>query len=143
MRRPNYPAIAGYGRGMISRRTVLRMQAYYYIGAGALPLLSRRAFEAITGPKRDWWLVQMVALLAIVNGSTIAIGTRSKSKLSAQTRTLARSSALAFALIDTVYALDGTISKMYLVDALLEAAFILGVECGTHDDDARQWNATK
>lgn len=57
-------------------RTALQLQGAYYIATGMWPLMSRRAFEAVTGPKTDWWLVQMVGLLAVSIGTTIAIGAR-------------------------------------------------------------------
>jgi len=53
------------------RRTALAIQAGYYIVSGLFPLVSRRGFEILTGPKRDWWLVQMVALLAVSAGAAI------------------------------------------------------------------------
>ena len=38
-------------------------QGGYYVATGVLPFVSRRAFEALTGPKREWWLVQTVGAL--------------------------------------------------------------------------------
>lgn len=60
------------------RRRTLRFQAAYYIVTGAIPLLSRRAFESLTGRKHDWWLVQMVALLAVSNGIAVGVGSRAE-----------------------------------------------------------------
>jgi hypothetical protein len=105
------------------RRAVLRAQAAYYIATGAWPLLSRRAFEAVTGPKADWWLVQMVGLLAATIGTAIAVGTKDE-RPAAAVRTLAVLSALSFAGIDTVHAVRGRISKIYLGDAAVELLFI-------------------
>ncbi len=109
---------------MSNRRTnALRFQAAYYIATGAAPLLSRRAFEAVTGPKRDWWLVQMVGMLAVGNGIALAAGSASAARgrdPSRETIALSLCSALAFATIDTVYALKGRIAPVYLADAALE-----------------------
>ena len=102
-----------------SRRAALHVQAAYYIATGVWPLMSRRAFERVTGPKADWWLVQMVGLLAVSAGATLAVGARDE-RPSAATRTLGVLCALSFAGIDTVHALRGRISKIYLADALVE-----------------------
>ena len=98
------------------RRAALQLQAAYYIGTGLWPLASRRAFEAVTGPKTDWWLVQMVGLLAATIGVSLSAGAREEPP-SAPTRTLALLSALAFAGIDITYALRRRISPIYLADA--------------------------
>lgn len=111
---------------MPNPRAALRFQAAYYIATGAWPLLSRRSFEAVTGPKTDWWLVQMVGLLAAAIGTTLAVGAREERPAPA-VRTLAVLSALSFAGIDTVHALRGRISKIYLGDALVEVLLALAI----------------
>ena len=126
-------------------RRVLRFQACYYLATGAAPFVSRRAFEAVTGPKIDWWLVQMVGLLAITSGAAITSGLRSR-RVSPETLTLAVLSAVSFAAIDTVHSVRGRISKVYLCDAALELLLLAGIaaECcerrrseRTEDDDER------
>jgi hypothetical protein len=57
----------------MDRRTLLRLQGAYYIASGSLPLVSMALFERITGPKRDRWLVQMVALLAVSIGVSCTV----------------------------------------------------------------------
>jgi|SRR5579884_688067 len=109
---------------MPSQRTpALRLQAGYYIATGAWPLLSRSTFEAVTGAKKDWWLVQMVGLLALTNGAAIAAGTRNEDARN-ETLILSLLSALSFAAIDIVYALERRISPVYLADAALELLLI-------------------
>lgn len=108
------------------RRRALQFQGSYYIASGAWPLASRRAFEAVTGPKTDWWLVQMVGLLAVSIGTTISIGAREE-RPSMAIRTLAVLSAASFAGIDIVHALRGRISKIYLADAAIELALIAAI----------------
>lgn len=107
----------------MERRSILAVQGAYYLATGALPLVSRRAFEALTGPKTDWWLVQMVGLLAVSNGAALTLGSR-RQELAAETLALASLSAVSFALIDTVYALKRRISPIYLADALVEAGLL-------------------
>jgi hypothetical protein len=106
-----------------SRRAALRFQAAYYVLSGLWPLVSRRSFEAVTGPKADWWLVQMVALLAATIGTTIGLGVREE-RPSPAIRTLAVLSALSFTGIDVVHSLRGRISKVYLGDAVVELALL-------------------
>lgn len=52
-------------------RALLLAQAAWYIASGLVSLLSRDLFEAVTGPKEDYWLVRMVGLLAVVIGAAI------------------------------------------------------------------------
>jgi hypothetical protein len=92
----------------------------YYLVTGLWPLLSMRTFESVTGPKTDRWLVRMVGLLAAVIGASI-LARRGSSE-----RTLPVGSALAFASVDTTYSLRGTISRIYLADALLELSLVAG-----------------
>jgi hypothetical protein len=116
-------------------QSALRFQAGYYVLTGAWPLLSRRTFEGVTGRKRDWWLVQMVGLLACTNGIAISIGAKAE-RVSRETVALSVLSALSFLAIDVVYSLSGRISKVYLGDALTEAVLIALVE-RAHNDDNR------
>lgn len=101
------------------RRFALQTMAGYYIATGLWPLLHRRSFEAVTGPKTDYWLVQMVGLLAATNGTAIAIALR-KRKIRESTVALAVMSAASFAIIDVVHAAQRRISPIYLGDALVE-----------------------
>jgi hypothetical protein len=111
---------------MDRRRTALAMQAGYYLASGSFPLVSRRGFEALTGPKRDWWLVQTVALLAVSAGVALSQGARRPEPLP-ETVVLSALCAASFTVIDTVYSLAGTISPIYLADAAIELALIAAV----------------
>lgn len=108
------------------RRAALQFQAIYYIGTGLWPLVSRRAFEAVTGPKTDWWLVQTVGLLAASTGAAIAAGAREERPAPA-VRTLAVLSAASFAGIDIAHSVRGRISKIYLADAAVELMLIAAI----------------
>lgn len=110
----------------MDRARTVRLQSAYYILTGVFPLVSRRGFEAVTGSKTDWWLVQMVGLLAVANGLALAAGSNDR-KLSAETLALSVLSAASFAAIDLVYALKRRISPIYLADAAVEALLIYGV----------------
>ena len=105
---------------------MLAVQAGYYILTGTAPLVSRRAFEALTGKKSDWWLVQMVGLLAVAIGSTISLALM-ELPVPPPVIALSLSSALSFASIDAVYSAKRRISPIYAVDALVELALVLAI----------------
>ncbi len=118
-------------------RKVLQAQACYYIATGVSPLLSRRWFEAATGPKQDWWLVQMVGLLAATNGVAIWLGARGE-EASHETIVLSVLSAFSFATIDVVYVTKRRISPVYLIDAAIEAAIVAALsKMRTHGHDKK------
>src|SRR5829696_1447140 len=97
-------------------RTTLLAQGAYYVATGASPFVSRRMFEAVTGPKREWWLVETVGALAIAIGVTLVQSGRRESP-PPEALTLAAGSAIAFAGIDVVYVARGRIAPTYLIDA--------------------------
>ena len=97
------------------------LQGVYCLLTGVWPLVSMRTFEAVTGPKVDRWLVKTVGLLVAVIGASLLADARRPSRGS---RVLAVGSAAALGGIDTVYSLRGRISKIYLLDALLEAMLV-------------------
>jgi hypothetical protein len=100
------------------------LQGSYFVATGVWPLLSRRTFEAITGPKADFWLAQAVGVLVGCLGGTLLVeGTRGR--VDSATRWLAASSAAGLAAIDVLYVARGRISKVYLADAAIEAALVL------------------
>ncbi len=108
------------------RRRALAAMAAYYVATGAWPIVHMRSFEAITGPKVDRWLVNMVAALAVANGVALAVGAR-RDDPSAETVALAVTSALAFTAIDVVYVARGRIRPIYLGDAAVELALCAAV----------------
>lgn len=110
---------------MRDRRRLLRFQAVYYCVTGATPLFSMRLFEAITGKKRDRWLVQMVGLLAVSIGISLWLSSLAEDAQPAALA-LACGSALSFAGIDIVHASRRRISPVYLADAAVEL-LILGL----------------
>ena len=102
---------------------MLAVQGAYYVSAGAVPFVSRRLFEAVTGPKKEWWLVQMVGALAVVIGATLLQASR-RDDPPAEATTLAAGSAVAFAGIDVVYVARGRIAPTYLLDAAAEIGLL-------------------
>jgi hypothetical protein len=112
------------GRGETrSVRTLERLQAGYYLVTGAWPLVDRRTFEAVTGPKTDFWLVRTVGAVVAAVGAGLALGLR-HGRVSDDMRLAAALSAAGLGAVDVVYVARGRISAVYLLDAALEAAFV-------------------
>ena len=105
-------------------RVVLRLQAVYYAVTGLWPIVSMETFELVTGPKTDDWLVHMVGLLAASIGLALWTGARTAPRPPDAVVLLAVASAASFAAIDLVYALDGIISAVYLLDAAAEVGLL-------------------
>jgi hypothetical protein len=101
---------------------VLGAQAAYFVTTGVWPLLHRRSFERITGPKSDYWLVQTVGLLVLSTGASLGYGLR-RGNPAPETRFAAVTAALALAGIDLVHVARRRISPVYLADAVVELWF--------------------
>jgi hypothetical protein len=104
-----------------TKKNILVVQGGYYFITGLWPLLHLPSFVAVTGPKDDYWLVKLVALLSTSAAITM-LSTRNEQSTSL---TLNLTFAFSFLLIDVFYVLNGTISKIYLGDAFVELGFIL------------------
>jgi hypothetical protein len=104
----------------------LDAQGIYYLLTGVWPLLWYRSFEAVLGEKIDDWLVRLIALLAITIGAALLLR-QPRTAPTPHTAVLAAGSAVAFGAIDVIYALSRVISPLYLLDAVVELAFIIGV----------------
>lgn len=99
-------------------------QGLYYLATGLWPLFNIRSFEAVTGPKREDWLVKTVGAVVTAIGAALTVSWK-KGRASDETRVLGIASAAAFTLIDCTYVLKGRISPIYLLDAAAEAALIV------------------
>jgi len=83
------------------------------------------SFEAVTGPKRERWLVRTVGVLVLAIGGALALAARRR-RVTPELRLLAAGSAAGLGAIDTWYAARRRISPIYLGDAALEAALVAG-----------------
>ena len=100
-----------------------RAQGAYFVVTGVWPLTSRRSFEAVTGPKTDFWLAQTVGVLVAGIGGVLLLADRNR-RVTPELRVLGVASAGGLALVDVVFSLRGRISKVYLADALVECALV-------------------
>jgi hypothetical protein len=106
---------------MASERTALTVQGGYYVVTGVAPFVSRRAFEAVTGTKTEWWLVQTVGAIVTAVGATLLFGARSE-RVTPELRLLAAGCAASLAAIDIVYVARRRIAPTYLLDAAAQLA---------------------
>jgi hypothetical protein len=97
-------------------------QGGLYVATGVWPILHMRSFEAVTGPKRERWLVRTVGVLVTVLGATLAFGA-ARRRVTPELRLLGAASAVALAGVDVWYAgVRRRISPVYLADAVVELA---------------------
>jgi hypothetical protein len=109
-------------------RLICWVQGLYFLATGLWPLLSIDTFQLVTGKKTDHlvtgreadhWLVNTVGVLIIAIGSTLLFAAW-RGRFSAEVVILGTAGAVGLIGIDVVYVARGTISAVYLVDAVLE-----------------------
>jgi hypothetical protein len=109
-------------RGLPGRVGPGTIQAAYYALTGAWPLVAYRSFEAVTGRKREPWLVKTVGLLTVAIAAALSADPHGRT---APGRRLAIGSALAYGIVDVYYAaVRRRISLVYVADAAVEAGLI-------------------
>jgi hypothetical protein len=111
---------------MPSARTMARAHGAFNLVSGVWPLLHMRSFEAVSGPKVDRWLVRTVAGLLVTNGVAQMCAADAADGDVDLARRLGVGTALTLALIDLRYGIPGRIRRIYLADALVEAAWVAG-----------------
>lgn len=95
------------------------VQGALYLVTGAWPILDRRSFEAVTGPKTDFWLVRTVGVLIAIIGAVL-VRAAVRGRPGEDARLLAVASALGLTAVDVNYVFRGRISRIYLFDAVAE-----------------------
>jgi hypothetical protein len=112
-------AVRGTAR---AERGLAAGQAALYVATGVWPLVHMPSFEAVTGPKRERWLVRTVGVLVTVVGAVLAAGA-ARRRTSPELRLLGAATATALAGVDVWYAgVRRRISPVYLADAVVELA---------------------
>jgi hypothetical protein len=108
------------------------IQGMYWLATALWPFFSIKSFQAVTGPKTDnlatgreadHWLVNTVAALISAN-AIVFLFAAVRNRVPVDVALLAVLSAAALAAIDVVYTLRGTISRIYLADAVVEMILI-------------------
>jgi hypothetical protein len=103
---------------MMTPLTLARIHGMANIVGGVWPLVHMKSFERVLGTKVDRWLVQTVAGLLVTIGCVQA---RSTERSVQQSRNLGIGTAATLLAIDLRYAIPRRISRVYLLDAALEA----------------------
>jgi hypothetical protein len=106
-----------------TERQLYAAQAAYYVATGVWPLAHRRSFEAVTGPKSDFWLVQTVGVLVTAIGGGIAVAFRRPAP-SLELRVVAALAAAGLAAVDIYFVGRRRIRPVYLADAAIELLFV-------------------
>jgi hypothetical protein len=120
----------------IRRDRVLLAQGGYYVLTGVAPFVSRRLFEAVTGPKREWWLVQTVGgVVTVVGGALVASALRRETQ--PELLAVAAGSAATLGAIDVVYVARRRIAPSYLADAAMQAAILAGLSASRSSSTRR------
>jgi hypothetical protein len=109
----------------MNERQLAKVQGAFYLGAGLWPLLHRRSFLAVTGPKTDWWLVQTVGFLVTCIGAQLYSSSRS-AESARELKVLAGTCAASLAGVEIYYVAKRTIRPVYLLDAVGELCLALG-----------------
>ncbi|TXI88843.1 MAG: hypothetical protein E6Q40_03180, partial [Cupriavidus sp.] len=98
----------------------------YYLITALWPLVHMRSFLAVTGPKTDLWLVRTVGAL-ILAISLPLIAAFATERTDSPIILLAAGSCIALATVDIVYVAKKVISPIYLGDAVIEIALLIGL----------------
>jgi hypothetical protein len=106
------------------RRAALA-QGIFYVASGLWPVVHLRSFEAVTGKKREGWLVQTTGALIAAVGCALLAGAFERRR-SPAVKTLGIASAAALGAADVVFVGKGRIPRVYLGDAAAELALIAG-----------------
>jgi len=97
----------------------------YYLLTGFWPVLDRRSFERVTGPKVDFWLVKTTgALLGVIGAVLLLAGVRRR--VSPEITLLGAGSSASLATSGLVYSSRGRISPIYAAEAVVEV-FVAGL----------------
>ena len=91
------------------------------MATGVWPLVHRDSFEAITGPKTDFWLVRTVGGLAAVCGVVLGVSVV-RGRQQPEIQLLAAAQALVFVAADVFAATSQ--SRVYLGDVVGQAACV-------------------
>ena len=110
---------------MSDTRTV-RVHGLFNAASGLWPLLHMPSFERVFGAKADRWLVRTVAGLLLTNG-LVELSAPATDAGRRQAALLGAGTAGTLAAVDLAYAPRGRISRMYLLDAVVEVAWLMAL----------------
>jgi hypothetical protein len=100
-------------------------QGCFFAVTGAWPILHRRSFEAVTGPKLEGWLLKTVGALLVATGATLIQAARRR-RVTPEVALLGAGTAAVLGAVDFRYGSTGRIAPVYLADGVVESAIVAG-----------------
>ena len=100
------------------------LQGCYLLVSGSWGALHIESFQRITGRKTDLWLVRTVGLLLVGIGAGLLVAGFRK-QFDPALIVIAMASAAALLVVELVYVPKRVISPIYLIDAAIEAGFLV------------------
>ena len=111
-------------RARRSAELLAKIQGWFYLAAGAWPLVSGMSFQQVTGFKVDFWLAQTVGVLLVVSGLVMILAGRAK-RVTREIGLLAALQAAGLLIVDVYCVTQPNTTRAYLLDALAEAALVI------------------
>ncbi len=104
---------------------VALLQGLFYLVTGLWPLLHLQSFLTVTGPKTDLWLVKTLGVVISVIGAVLGMAGAQRS-VTRELAFLGGGSAAGLTAIEVIYGARGRISRVYLLDAVVELTLLIG-----------------
>jgi hypothetical protein len=98
-----------------------RAHGLFNLVSGLWPVVHMRSFEAVSGPKVDRWLVRTVGGLIAVTGLVQLSASTDEQRLSSR---LGVGTSAVLAVVDLRYGSTGRISRIYLLDAVVQLGWV-------------------
>jgi hypothetical protein len=98
-------------------------QGAYYFLSGAWPLLAPASFQAVTGPKFDFWLVETVGLILVVAGAVLFLAGRAH-RVTREIALLGAALAAVLGSIDIWCVLEPHTTRAYWFDAVVQLGLL-------------------
>ena len=108
------------------RRYLAYAHGLYYLCGALWPLISLASFEAVTGNKRDEWLVRTVAGLMLVLGALLLHDAHVHHRIARSLGIMAGGMAGVLGAVAIISSLSGRISWLYLPDGIIHLSFACG-----------------
>ncbi len=119
-------------------KTVSLIQGAYYLITGMWSIISQRTFQKVTGSKESVWLVKTAGVLFRVIGGALMVGGL-RPRPSMESQFLGPATAMGVAAAEIVYTTEDRIPPVYLLDAVVEASFLIGWLAGRVLDNLRRF----
>jgi hypothetical protein len=125
-----------------SAHTVAVAHGAFNVVGGLWPLLHRRSFEWVFGPKRDVWL-QMTTGGLLASAGAAQLAAAADPQGPAHARRIGLGTALTLLAVDLVYVPKGRIRPTYLLDAAMEAGWVAAWLRRSQDGTASSWRRSR